>query len=172
LSGCSVAPSCCNAWQLGGTQSYRGAQAPLEADRSAIFCQFWSQCALTYNRKCLLCFSGDMLPFVASMGGNCGKWLVDAANTICGPRFLPVLRRGIDYATRRTVLRFKYRPLVAHRVHYRDGAYSNWCLDLSSAGSRYVNRTTLWKPLGPQSRSRSHVLRRIPTTRPPIPSGC
>jgi hypothetical protein len=29
-----------------------------------------------------------MLPFVASVGGNCGKRLVDAANTICGPRLV------------------------------------------------------------------------------------
>jgi hypothetical protein len=65
-----------------------------------------------------------MLPFVASVGGNCGKRLVDAANTICGPRFVAVLRRGVDYATRRTVLRFRYR----------DGAYSNWCLIYQAPG--------------------------------------
>jgi hypothetical protein len=36
----------------------------------------------------LACFVADMLPFVASVEGDCGKRLVDAANIICGPRLV------------------------------------------------------------------------------------
>ena len=52
------------------------------------------------------------------------------------------LRLKLSYATRRTVLPFKYRAIVGQRVHRRDAADRNWFLALSLASTRYVNRAT------------------------------
>jgi hypothetical protein len=48
----------------------------------------------------------------------------------------------IEYAACRTVLPFKYRPVVARRCHHRDAAAHSWFLALSIARPRNVNRAT------------------------------
>lgn len=56
-----------------------------------------------------------------------------------------VVAAGIElkeYAACRTVLPFKYRPIVAQRVHHCDATDRNWFLALPLAGSRWVNRAT------------------------------
>jgi hypothetical protein len=43
-------------------------------------------------------------------------------------------------ATCRTILRFEYRPIVAHRGYYRDAADRGWFLAVSISRPRYVYR--------------------------------
>ena len=60
-----------------------------------------------------------------------------------GPGWPDLLRRGIqfkEHAACRTVLPFKYCPIVARRLHHRDAADRNWFLALPFARPWYVHR--------------------------------